>query len=470
MADSSDSNNMIFLLFCYSGNSTVISVCLFLIALFLSASFVVSLYMGAIESCSASILKKQSEAGKKQSLKAMKYVEEDTRFRRSARIISFIGIATAEFLTEYISLYSVCGILASLVHNKMISAILAPVLIFIITVIMFVLIFSLLPEKLGEKNADSAIIRAANVFSITNALFRPITAPIMFLSDIIVGVSEKNTEKGSNQLTEDEIMLMVDEGEENGFIEGNTKDMIENVFEFDDTSVGEIMTHRKDVIAVRDDARITDVVETAIRSGRSRMPVYHEDIDDIVGIIHVKDLLKFVSTNAPKGKIGKDIIKKAVFVPESKRCSEMFEYMTSHKTQIAVVVDEFGGTGGIITMEDLIESIVGSIQDEYDNEDDDIKQLSAHSFTVDGATPLDEITELTGISFEDEENDTIAGVILDKLGYIPKNSEHPSIDIGKTRFTVQEVENRRIAKVIIVKRKENNGSENKKAIAKKENH
>ena len=125
--------------------------------------------------------------------------------------------------------------------------------------------------------------------------------------------------------------------------------------------------------------------------------------------------------------------------------------MTAHKTQIAVVVDEFGGTGGIITMEDLIESILGSIQDEYDNEDDGIRQVNEYSFQVDGATPLDEIEELTGISFEQDESDTIAGVMLDRMGHIPKSGEHPSIMINGTRFTVMEVDGRRISRVLIVK-------------------
>ena len=227
--------------------------------------------------------------------------------------------------------------------------------------------------------------------------------------------------------------------------------MIENVFEFDDTAVGEIMTHRKDVVAVKLGTRITDAAKTAIGSGKSRLPVYGDDIDDIEGILYVKDLLKYVSTDAPDEIIGKDMIKEAAFVPESKSCSEMFEYMTENKTQIAVVVDEFGGTGGIITMEDLIEAIVGNIQDEYDNEADRISQLDERSFTVAGSTSLDEISELTGLVFEDEENDTVAGIMLDRMGHIPKNGEHPSIVINGTRFTVQQVDDRRISKVLVVK-------------------
>ena len=181
--------------------------------------------------------------------------------------------------------------------------------------------------------------------------------------------------------------------------------------------------------------------------------LYHDDIDDIEGIIYVKDLLRYVCTDMPTETVTKDIIKEAVFVPESKKCSEMFEYMTESRIQIAVVVDEFGGTGGIITMEDLLESIVGNIQDEYDNEDEDIKKLDERSFTVSGSTSLDEISDLTGLNFEDEEDDTIAGIMLDRMGHIPKSGEHPSVVINGTRFTVQEVEDRRISKVLVVKPK-----------------
>ena len=282
-------------------------------------------------------------------------------------------------------------------------------------------------------------------------MFLPFAALADLVSYIILGIFGNHTKKDQNQRTEEEILMMVDEGEESGAIEENTKDMIENVFEFDDKCVDEIMTHRKDVIAVKLGSPITEAAQKAIESGKSRLPVFGEDIDDIEGILYVKDLLRYVCTDMPTETVTKDIIKEAVFVPESKKCSEMFEYMTESRIQIAVVVDEFGGTGGIITMEDLLESIVGNIQDEYDNEDEDIKKLDERSFTVSGSTSLDEISDLTGLNFEDEEDDTIAGIMLDRMGHIPKSGEHPSVVINGTRFTVQEVEDRRISKVLIVK-------------------
>lgn len=422
--------------------------------------FFVSYCAGAITSAAQSSVKKKAESGSAKAKKAMKILDDDIKSVRRANVIRTLCIS-AGMISCYEFFYPMMKSVLTLftADSKWIS-LLSAATVFFVSCFVFVCFFMLLPEKIGEKNADTAVIRSAGAFSVVCTLFRPFTALSGLISGAVSGFSRDNEKTDVNQLAEDEILLMVDEGEENGLIEGNTKDMIENVFDFDDTTVGEIMTHRKDVVAVRDDARITDVVDTAIKSGRSRIPVYHDNIDDISGIIHVKDLLKYVSTNAPEGKITDELIKDAVFVPESKRCSEMFEYMTEHKTQIAVVVDEFGGTGGIITMEDLIESIVGSIQDEYDDEDEEIRQINEHSFTVDGATPLDEITELTGISFEDDDNDTIAGFLLDRTGHIPKSGEHPSVVIDGTRFTVQQVENRRIAKVMIVRKHHTDNEQN----------
>ncbi len=310
-----------------------------------------------------------------------------------------------------------------------------------------------LPQRLASENPEKTLIRYSRAFLILSAATAPFAGICSACTSIIVTVFGLHDDSNQKTKTEKKILMMVDEGEENGMIEENTKSMIENVFDFDDTTVGEIMTHRKDVVAVENNVPIAELTKIAIASGRSRIPVYHDDIDNIVGIIYVKDLLKFVGTDNPDKTVGKDLIREAVFVPQSKRCSEMFQYMTKNKTQIAVVVDEFGGTGGIITMEDLIESILGNIQDEYDNEEEDIKKVNEYSFRVDGATSLDEISELTGIDFNDEENDTIAGIMLDRMRHIPKNGEHPSVMINGTRFTVLEVESQRISKILVVKKK-----------------
>ena len=339
------------------------------------------------------------------------------------------------------------------IGNLSVSLLLAFLSVLLIQVMLLLLACVAVPSAITEGREERVLIKISLPLRMISTLFVPMSALGAGLSLLLAGLSgkgEKQAEQNENP-TEEKILMIADEGEENGTIEENTRSMIENVFEFDDTAVGEIMTHRKDIVGVRDDESLSRLAALAIESGRSRLPVYHDDIDDIIGIIYVKDLLKYIGKTPHDDKIDPAMIRTAVYVPESKRCSEMFEYMTANKTQIAVVVDEFGGTGGIVTMEDLIESILGNIQDEYDNEDDVIKKVNEYSFTVDGATPLDEIEDLTGISFEGDDNDTIAGIMLDRMGHIPKNGEHPSIMINGTRFTVLEADQRRISRVLIVK-------------------
>lgn len=249
--------------------------------------------------------------------------------------------------------------------------------------------------------------------------------------------------------TEEEILSLVEEGQEKGLIEDDTKDIIENVFDFDDTVAYEIMTHRRDMTSLEDTDDLETVVDVAIRSGHSRIPVWRDDIDNIMGILYVKDLLKFVGKPAPASFKLSSVLRPALFVPRTKDCRSLFSFMKKNKTQIAVVVDEYGGTEGIITLEDLIEDILGNIQDEYDNEEDEIRRLSDGKFTVDGSTSIEDVEELTGTELSDDDSETIAGFILSSLGRIPAAGEHPSVEAEGLRFTATQTDGRRITEVLI---------------------
>ncbi|WP_316608749.1 hemolysin family protein [uncultured Ruminococcus sp.] len=249
--------------------------------------------------------------------------------------------------------------------------------------------------------------------------------------------------------TEEEILSLVEEGQEKGLIEDDTKDIIENVFDFDDTVAYEIMTHRRDMTSLEDTDDLETVVDVAIRSGHSRIPVWRDDIDNIIGILYVKDLLKFVGKPAPAGFRLSAVLRPALFVPRTKDCRSLFSFMKKNKTQIAVVVDEYGGTEGIITLEDLIEDILGNIQDEYDNEEDEIRRLSDGKFTVDGSTSIEDVEELIGTELSDDDSETIAGFILSNLGRIPAAGEHPSVETEGLRFTAAQTDGRRITEVLI---------------------
>ncbi len=428
--------------------STVIILCLLILCFFFSFcgnSAVLS---------NESNLRRTAESGDKHSLKALKIKNSLSRYSTSARTgftmcsIGIIILSELTYVVPFKNILSCTGL-----DDYFVTPL--SVVIISLCIALFLIIFGqILPEKFSSENPDRSITKISSVFIVISTIIYPLVALFGGIANLIVRIFGKNPNKSANTVTEEKILMMVDEGNEKGVIKSGTKDMIENIFDFSDRTVGEIMTHRKDVVAVEENEKITVLAEKAIKSGRSRIPVYCGDIDDIIGVVYVKDLLKYVKTDVPVESIGKDIIHKAIFVPESKRCSEMLEYMTSHKIQIAVVVDEFGGTGGIVTMEDLIESIVGNIQDEYDNEDEEIKKVNEYSFSVDGATSLDEITELTDIEFKSDTSDTIAGIMLERMGHIPKDGEHPSIVIDGTRFTVESVENRRISKVLIVNRRQ----------------
>lgn len=251
--------------------------------------------------------------------------------------------------------------------------------------------------------------------------------------------------------TVDEILSLTEEGRKMGYIEDRTKNIIENIFDFDDTCASEVMTHRTDMLALDDELPLEKVVKAAIDSGYSRIPVFREDVDNIIGVLYVKDLLKYVCGEVPKNFRLAEIIRPVLFVPRTKNCAQLFSEMTKKKIQLAIVVDEYGGTEGLITLEDLIEDILGNIQDEYDHEEEDYQKLSENKFTVDGSMPISDIEELLDTKLPENDSDTIAGFVLEQLGRIPKNGENPKIILDNISLTVTETEDRRISQILIEK-------------------
>lgn len=250
--------------------------------------------------------------------------------------------------------------------------------------------------------------------------------------------------------TEEEIKQLVEGDEEIGELRKDQREMINNIFEFDDLNAGDIMTHRTDVDAVELDDPIEEVVKVSIEHGRSRIPVYKEDLDDICGIIYVKDLLKFVGTKiTPDDKIS-DYLRKPLFVPETIPCGKLFAQMTETRIMMAIVVDEYGGTAGIVTMEDVLESIVGNIRDEYDKEEELVTKIDDKTYTFDGVADIDDVAEILGVEFPEGEYDTLAGFVINLLGYLPTGKNETAVYQNLT-FTVLEVDERRIEKIKVEK-------------------
>jgi putative hemolysin len=260
--------------------------------------------------------------------------------------------------------------------------------------------------------------------------------------------------RNADPVTEEDILQLVDAGEETGVIEETQKDMIANIFEFGDITAEEIMTPRTDVEALDLEDPISEALRIGVEHGFSRIPVYEEDIDHVKGVLYIKDLLPYVGRELPADLTLRTLMREAFFVPGSKNCQDLFSEMTEKHIQLAMVVDEYGGLAGIVTMEDLLESIVGNIQDEYDHEEEEIVQTGDNSFEVDASLSVDEVSELVGITLPEGDYDTLAGFLIYQLGRIPDANENPSVEYEGLTFTVLEMEDRRIGTVHIEKRPE----------------
>ncbi len=292
---------------------------------------------------------------------------------------------------------------------------------------------------------------------------RKITAGEVLLSPLILlnkGLSALlGAALGSKyeKVSEDDILSMVDAGNENGTIEDSSVEMINNVFEFIDLTASDVMTHRINIEGVEVNENLEDLIYLALDKGFSRIPVFEKTIDHIIGIILVKDLLCLVGKKDISGYTVREFLRDVVFIPESCSCSDTFKYLTNLKSGMAVVVDEYGGTAGIVTLEDIIESVMGNIEDEYDEEAASIRKIGNEKYELDGEADPDDVLELFGYTLpEDHEYDTIAGFVTDLLGYIPEpQEENVHVDYNDICFIVSQIGENCIDKIIAVRKDEN---------------
>ena len=328
------------------------------------------------------------------------------------------------------------------------------ILTMLVIISFYIINGQIIPRKVGTHLSETIAYAVAGWMVFLVKLMTPYTVMLLGISNLTVKLFGVPVHADEKLATEDEILMMVDASGEKGVIEESEADMIANIFEFGDTTASEAMTHRTDVEALEYTSTVRSAVDFALENGFSRIPVYKDDLDNIQGVLYVKDLLKFVGHSDQCDTPIYKLMRPACYIPETKKLSELFGEMTETKVQMAVVVDEYGGTSGIITMEDLIESILGNIQDEFDNEDEEISRLNENTFTIDGTTSIYEVSDLLDIELPEGDYDTLAGFIVSSLGRIPTENEHPSVTFENFEFTVEQVADRRIAKVRVVN---NNG-------------
>lgn len=389
----------------------------------------------------------QAKEGNKKAKKIKDMLVNPSKFLATIQI----GITLAGFLSSAFASETFASQLAPIL-NKWIPAISLSVwsniAIIVITIILsyFTLIFGeLVPKRIAMKNSEKIAFASIGIIRTISIITLPFVKFLTFSTNIvskIFGVSENEEET----VTEEEIRMMVDVGKEKGTIDEEEKNMINNVFEFNDKVVSEIMIPRTKIYALDINMSISEAIEELSEDLRySRIPVYNETIDDIKGIVYIKDIL--LSNNNKNTKI-KSLTKEAFFVPETKPVNELFEELRKRRKQIAIVIDEYGGTSGIVTMEDILEEIVGDIYDEYDKVEKVADKIDDSTFILSGNIAIYEVEDILDIEIEEGDYDTLSGYLVEELGRVPTEKDKGVvIETKEVAYKIENVKDRHIIQV-----------------------
>jgi len=320
----------------------------------------------------------------------------------------------------------------------------------LVTAIVTIILGDTVPEAVGSTYADRLVHGAGGLMHFLMTVLNPLVVVLLRISKILSSLA--GSSNLVNTVTEEEIMTLIDAGHTGGTIEDEEKDMILSVLQLDQTHVSEMMIPRIDVTAVEIDQTLEEAGKLFVESGFSRLPVYENSLDNVRGLIYAKDLLASQYNGKNKShKTIRSLMRNAYFVPESKQADELLKELQQQKIHMAVVVDDYGGTAGVVTIEDIIEEIIGDIQDEYDlYEEDDYEQLSENEYHVDAGMDLDDFNDLLDVDLPTEDSDTLGGYIYTHFGRVPDVDD--VIDEDKLRIQVLSVDGRRIRKVHVTRK------------------
>lgn len=317
-----------------------------------------------------------------------------------------------------------------------------------------ILVFGMLiPKKMAKRSPEKWAYRLINPIYTLMCLFAPFTKFMSVTAGAILKLLGLHTDQDNSDVTEEEILSMVNEGHEQGVIQASEAKMINNIFEFGDKEAQDIMTNRRDIVAIDGSTSFGEAIRFMLKERNSRYPVYEENIDHIIGILHMKDALRMhpnVSENMTIAKVP-GLLREARFIPETRKIDVLFKTMQSTKQQMVIVVDEYGQTSGLIAMEDILEEIVGNILDEYDEDIDYIEEKGKDVYIIEGKTHLEDLEERFHISFHEEEFETLNGFFISKLQRIPEPDEQFSVDVDGYNFKILSVQNKMIQSVMVTK-------------------
>ncbi|MBR5357811.1 MAG: HlyC/CorC family transporter [Clostridiales bacterium] len=402
----------------------------------------------AVISLNDAKMHKMAEEGNKKAKRIVKFIDTPGNFLATIQV----GVTLAGFLSSAFAANNFARQLAVTVDPAGQYAWMETLWTVVITVVLsyFSLVLGeLVPKRIAQTYPEKWAFAVTGIVNFFSVFLRPFVVVLTASTNGILRLFKIDPNKNDKIVTEEEIRMMVDVGSESGNIEDNEKEMIENVFEFNDKEVAEIMTHRKKIVSLPIDAEYDEVMKIAREEKFTRIPVYRETIDDIEGILHIKDLLGITPPDDGHPFILSKYIRDPLVVHETRKISSLFGEMKNSGMQMAVIVDEYGGTMGICTIEDILEELVGNISDEFDEDDDELVRLSNGDYIVAGDMTLSDLEDAVEVELTDDEYDTIAGLVLSLLDRVPEEREHPVVHYKNLDIKVLKVAENAIAKVMI---------------------
>lgn len=381
---------------------------------------------------------------------------EEEKDAKSIRILKIMNhpdgyVNTVQLITTFINMmvgalcFKFCAEHLQILHAVAASA----ALLYI-----FLTFGVLLPKRIAARHAERFAYSCIGFANFLMILLLPLTGLVSCSVRGILYLFGVRDNKDESDVTEEVIINMVQEGFEQGVIEDSEAEMISNIFAYGDKEAQDIMTHRSNVVAIDGNMHLKDAIDFMLAGTNSRYPVYEENIDHIIGILHLKDAMRYHRKDDMVDGCVKDLdglLREAYFVPKTKNIDELFEEMQSNKLQMVIVVDEYGQMEGLVAMEDILEEIVGNILDEYDEDTDYIEDKGNDEYIMEGKTPLEDLAELLGISFDEEEFETLNGFMISRLDHIPEVGEEFNVDYKGYNFKILSIDNKMVQSVLVTK-------------------
>lgn len=430
-----------------SGPSVYYRIIILIILILINAFFAASEI--SLVSVDKKNIKEESKRGNKKADLLLKLLKEPSRYLATIRV----GITLSSFLLSALSAISLSGRFSvylktlGLYYTDKISIIIITIVLSFIS-----LVFGeLVPKRIALQNTQKFALKVIKPVYFISKIMKPFVSLLSITTNTILKILKIPVTGVEEKVTLEEIRTVIQVGQEQGIINPSEREMIDSIIKFDDKFAEEIMTARTEVFMIDINTPVNEYIDEMLELKYSRIPIYDEYIDNIIGVLYIKDyLLESYKVGFENVNI-KKIMKPAYFIPESKNINDLFLELQSNRMHFAILIDEYGGFSGIVTMEDLIEEIVGDIDDEYDHDEPDLKKVDDYTYYARGSISIKELNSALNTKFDEfnDDYDTLAGLLIYKLGYIPCNKDKKSIKINNIIFNILEIEDKKIEKVKI---------------------